>query len=263
MSIERIDRRHFLTLSLALLLAPRAALGAEPQPRRSTYAVDVGILYQVLTFHLEGTIEEAVDRAAGRYDVRVTGRGAGIANRIDSTGMLRDGRWAPVRSASWFQVHGRESRTQIAYDYERGTAEYHARGETFLLRRLRVVDDTLALPAGVQVDDAVTALLNYRDGRWTPQADGGLRTQVVRRRRTPGEGPDDVAREYRAELVPLDLKVVADPDSGRPTALFDLSRFSTWAREDRPARIVFADDRRPALITSSMILGTSITIRVG
>jgi hypothetical protein len=38
--------------------------------------------------------------------------------------------------------------------------------------------------------------------------------------------------------------------------------FSSWAREDRPARIVFGDDRRPELIASSLILGTTITIQL-
>ena len=67
---------------------------------------------------------------------------------------------------------------------------------------------------------------------------------------------------YRAEFIPLVLRVVADPESGKPTALFDMSGFSSWAREDRPARIVFGADRRPELIESSLILGTSVTIRL-
>ncbi len=45
-------------------------------------------------------------------------------------------------------------------------------------------------------------------------------------------------------------------------ALFDMSGFSSWAREDRPARIVFAPDRHPELIESSLILGTTVTIRL-
>jgi hypothetical protein len=56
------------------------------------------------------------------------------------------------------------------------------------------------------------------------------------------------------------LKTVPDP-SGKSTALFDLSRFSSWAKPSEPARVVFAASRRPELITSSMILGTSVTIR--
>ena len=67
---------------------------------------------------------------------------------------------------------------------------------------------------------------------------------------------------YRAEFIPLVLKVGPDPESGKPTARFDMRGFSSWAREDRPARIVFAPDRRPELIESSLILGTSVTIRL-
>jgi hypothetical protein len=263
MSIEEpVNRREFLTLALAVLLAP-ARLAAEPVARRGTFAADVGILYQMLTFQLKGDVQESVDRAGGRYDVTISGQGAGIANRAESTGVLRGGRWVPLRSASWFQVRGRESRTQVTYDYERHVIEYHARAETFFLRRLRVVDDVLPLPPGVPLDDAISAALNYREGLWTPQPDGRLHTHVVRRRRKEDEGPDDVAASYRAEVIPLELKIEPDPETRKPAALLDLSRFSSWARESRPARIVFDDERWPALITGSMILGTSVTIRLG
>jgi hypothetical protein len=262
MSTAVVNRRDFLTLLLAGVLVP-GRLGAEVVAHRSGFAADVGILYQMLTFHLKGDVEESVDRGGGRYEVRVNGQGDGIANRIESNGVLREGRWVPLRGASWFQVRGRESRVQITYDYERRVVTYHARGETFLMRRLRVVDDSVPLPAGASIDDAISASLNFRDGYWKPGADGRLRTQVVRRRRSDNEGPDDVAQTYRAELVPLELKIEPEPDTGKPSALLDLSRFSSWAREDRPARIVFNAERRPALITGSMILGTSVTIRLG
>jgi hypothetical protein len=152
---------------------------------------------------------------------------------------------------------------QVTYDYERRLVEYHARGETFIMRRLRVVDDVVPLPVGVTIDDAISASLNFRDGRWTPHRDGRLQTYVVRRRRSDNEGPDDVAQSYRAELVPLELKIEPEPETHKQSALLDLSRFSSWARENRPARIVFDDQRRPLLITGSMILGTSVTIRLG
>jgi hypothetical protein len=42
-----------------------------------------------------------------------------------------------------------------------------------------------------------------------------------------------------------------------------MTRFSSWAREDEPARIVFGADRRPESITASLILGTSLAIRLG
>ena len=129
-----------------------------------------------------------------------------------------------------------------------------------MLFRSRVVDDVVVLPDGGHVDDVITAALNYADGRWPAHGNGVHRTLVVRRRRSENEGPDDVASTYRAELAPFELKTVQD-SSGKPTALFDLSSFSSWAKSSDPARIVFAATRRPELITSSMILGTSITIR--
>ena len=180
---------------------------------------------------------------------------------MQSHGVLRDGRWCPLRSTSWFQVVGRESRTELAYDWDARTAEYHFRGETFLLRRLRVADDVVTLPAA-PVDDAISAILNYAEGRWAPDAEGSLRTRVIRRRRPANEGPDDVDRIYRAELLPVVLKIGPDPDTHKPTARLDMSGFSSWAREDRPARIVFGADRRPELIATSLILGTSVTIHL-
>ena len=262
MSIPAIGRRRFLTLPLALLLAPLAPGGAEVSQRKGAYAVDVGILYRALTFQLTGTVEEAVDRAAKRYHVVLSGRGPRIENRLESRGALRDGRWAPEVSTSWVQVLGRQSRTEIAYDYARETVEYHARGETFFLGRLRVVDDLLRVPQGLHVDDVVSALLNYADSLWPAQGGGVFRTHVVRRHRADNEGADDVAAAYRAELVPFELKTSVDPATGKPVGLFDLTRFSSWARESSPARVVFGPRRRPELITTSMAYGTVLTIRM-
>jgi hypothetical protein len=241
-----------------VLLTPAGVARAETL--RGRYAADVGILYDLLTLRLEGTVEEKLDRVTGQYRVVATGTGPGISNRVDSTGVLRDARWAPVQSQSWFDIRGRQSRTEINYDWAKRQIEYHARGETFFMRRLRVVDDVLPIPADAHLDDVMSATLNYADGRWFPQADGAYKTLVVRRRRAENEGPDDVASSYRAEIVPLELKMVPET-SGKVSALFDLSRFSSWAKPSQPARIVFAQNRRPELITSSMILGTSVTIR--
>lgn len=260
--VTDIDRRTFVVLGLTFLFPP-VSLRAEIVSRRGRFAADVGILHSMMSFHLEGGVEESIDREAGRYTVHVSGQGSGIANRIESRGVWREGRWAPLETASWFQVWGRESRTRIAYDYERRAVEYHARGETFFLRKLRVVDDVVPLPDGVVVDDVLTASLNYQAGYWRPESHGRLRTQVVRRRRSDDEGPDDVAQSYRAELAPLELRIEPDPQTLRSSALVDLSGFSSWARRDRPARIVFDGQRRPALITGSMALGTSLVIRLG
>jgi hypothetical protein len=255
-----IDRRKFVTLALFPLLAPLNRSFAAPQRLTAAYSADVGILYDMLTLRLDGSIEESVDRTAGEYRVMANGTGSGIANRIDSRGMLRNGRWTPVRSQSWFDIRGRQSRTEIAYHWNRRVIEYHARGETFFLRRLRSVDDTVSVPEGFHIDDVMSATLNYADDRWVAQADNVHRTLVVRRRRADDEGPDDIASTYRAEIVPFELRLTREA-SGKTVALFDLSRFSSWAKPSRPARIVFGSNRRPEVITSSMILGTSVRIR--
>jgi hypothetical protein len=257
-----LSRREFLALALALLAAPARAARAAMETHQGRFAADVGILYGALSFHLAGTIDEAIDRVAGRYAVTIRGQGTGITNAVDSTGLLREGRWAPLKTSSLFVVHGRASRVDLAFDYGRRAIEYHSRSETFFLRRLRVADDVLPLPEGIHVDDVVSATLNYADGLWPREPDGTLMTRVVRRQRPAGEGPDDVEGRYRAELVPFVLKLVPDPGTGRATALFDLTRFSSWAREDRPARIVFGPHRRPEAITSSLMLGTSVAIRI-
>lgn len=265
MSRSPISRRRFLTLPLALLLAPVAlprwglAL-AEPDSRKAMYAIDAGLLYGVLGLHLDGTLTEVIDRAAGRYEVKLAGEGDGIANRIESSGLLLDGRWTPRETHSWFKVKGRESRSDITYDWTRRTIEYHFRGETFFLRRLRVADDVVQIPDGTRVDDSLSATLNYADGRWPLGEDGTHQTHVVRRQKPDDEGPDDAQRAYRAELAPFSLKVAADPASGKTTALFDLTRFSSWAKRDQPGRITFGQDKRPERMTLSMILGTSVKI---
>ena len=263
MSRYSLSRRQFMTVGLGLMAMPGQLLAAEFGVRRGPYALDIGLLYSMLSFHLEGAFEEHVDRAAGRYVVRSIGQGDRITSRFDSRGVLREGRWTPERANSYFEIYGRESRSDISYDQERRTVEYHARGETFLMRKLRVVDDVVAMPPGLHVDDAISALLNYQDGRWAPDVQGRLRTHVVRRRQSDNEGPDDVARSYRAEFVPLELTLTADADSRKPAALLDLSRFSSWARTNKPARIVFDETRRPTLITGPMILGSSVAIRLG
>lgn len=257
-----MTRRDFLALPLALALAPLARVHAAREERSAAFAVDVGVLYDMMTFHLAGTIDESVDRDGGRYEVRISGRGTGISNRVDSNGILRAGRWAPLRTRSVFLVRGRETRSDVAYDHDRRIIDYKSRSETFFLGRVRAVEDAVPIPPGTRVDDVFSATLNYADGLWPPESDGTFRTHVIRRRRGPREGPDDVEKTYHGELVPFVLKVAPDPETGKPTALFDLTRFSSWARESQPARIVFGPDRRPEAITSTLILGTSINIKI-
>lgn len=257
-----MDRRSFLGLPIAFLLARAAGLGAAPAVRSAAYAVDVGILYRALTFHLAGTVREAVDPEAGRYEISARGDGRRIANGLQSEGVLLEGRWVPRAASAWFDVAGRRSESRVRYDWERRAIEYHFEGETFFLRRRRVADDVVVIPEGAHVDDVFSAVLNYAERRWPAGPDGALRTLVVRRQRPDREGPDDVARAYRAELVPFVLAVEADPETRRPAASFDLTRFSSWARAGEPARIVFGEDRRPASIAASLILGTSLRIEI-
>ena len=257
-----LARRTVLGMALAWALARPRRAAAEADARKGTFSARATILYGAFRFEESGVIEETIDHGAGRYDVRITGRGQEMTTEIESTGILREGRWAPVRFTDRFVVYGRESRLEITYDYARRLVRYQGRSETFLLRRLRMTDDTLAVPAGARVDDVVSASLNYAEGRWPAEADGRLVTQVVRRQRIPGERPDDAERRYRAELVPFELRVGSDA-SGRATAVLDLTRFSSWAREDEPARIVFGADRRPETITATLVLGTSLAIRIG
>jgi hypothetical protein len=262
MSRQVIDRREFLALSLAGLLVPSAHAHAEGQAQKSPYDVDVSLLYGALTYHIEGTLTETIDRAAGRYDVTIAGEGDGIANRVESTGTLRQGRWAPLRTRSSFRVKGRESRSDIAYDHARRRIEYHFKGETFFLRRLRVADDVVSVPEGFLVDDSISGTLNYADQRWPTQPDGSFLTHVVRRKRAGNEGVDEVQKHYRAELVPFRLQVTVDAETRKPIAKIDLTRFSSWATQDQPALITFGADRRPEHMSLSLMLGTSVQIRL-
>jgi hypothetical protein len=260
MSRQSIDRRRFLTL-LLLLLGPTGGARGQTQRRERGYDVDVGLLYNALSLELAGAVHEVVDPVAGRYEIRADGEGARISNRIVSEGIRRGGRWAPLRATAWFKVVGRESTSELTYDYEQRTVHYRFRGETFFLRRLRLADDTIAMPEGQHLDDVMSAVLNYSDRVWPRDGDGVYRTHVVRRRRPENEGPDDVQRFYRAEIVPFELSVQADPTTGRQGAIFDLTRFSSWARESQPGRVVFGPDRRPETVTAPLILGTSVNIR--
>ena len=252
---------------MALAGALVSALGgagralAAVETRRGAFSARAALLYGAFRFEESGVIDESIDRAAGRYDVRITGKGPEMSTEIESTGLLREGRWAPLRFTDRFLVYGRESRLEINYDYQRRQIHYRGRSETFVLRRIRETDDTISIPESLHVDDVVSATLNYAEDRWSPEADGSLVTRVVRRQRSPGESPDDVQRRYRVELVPFALRVAADP-GGRGVARLDLTRFSSWAREDEPARIVFGPNRRPESVTASLILGTSLTIRI-
>lgn len=254
-----LSRRQFLALPLAFLLAPRAAR-ARPA-RAATYHAEIDILFGLFTLALDGLVDEEIDRTADRYRVVVVGEGDRVAHRIESAGLVRGGRLSPLVTSLSSRVLGRESRTQIRYDYDRGLAHYHHASETFFLRRRRVAEDVVRIPAGQPLDDVVTAALNHAAGLLEADGPGIYRTFVVRRARPPKEGPDDVQPGgYRAEIAPFRFTVTQDQESGRPVGLVDLTRFSSWASASKPARITFGPNRRPEAIHASLMFGTSFGI---
>jgi hypothetical protein len=258
-----LSRRAFLALPLLSLLA-RPAQAAHAAHLRRAYEADVGVLFNMITFALTGTIALDVDRPAARYRVAMTAQGSGVTSRTEGEGIIRDGRFKPTAVQSVHTVRGRDNRTSLAYDYDRGVVDYRSVSHTLLLGRRRVAEDTLTLAPGQQVDDLFSAELNFAANRLEREPDGAYRITVVRRARPAGEGPDDVsAGVYRAELATLRFHAVPDAQTGRLSAEVDLTGFSSWARANRPARVSFATDRHLESVESSMILGTSFTLRLG
>lgn len=260
---SNLSRREFLTWPIPFLLWPKEALARDATQYRLEYRVDLGVLFDLLTFTLSGTVIEEIDRLAGTYRVRIAGEGAGVSNRVEAAGAIRDGRFVPVQTNSSHTLRGRESWLTLRYDHERGLAEYHSVGHTLLLGRRRQVDDVVRLPADGHVDDAVSASLNFAASRLEVDGEGFHRTLVVRRARPESEGPDDVSPTgYRVEIVPFRFRVSPDGPGGRLTSLIDLTRWSSWARANRPARVTFGPDRRMESVESSLILGSSLKVRL-
>jgi len=258
-----LSRRQFLVLPLVLLLGHRLVQADQPVRFAATYHADIGILFSLLTFTLDGSVEERVDRPAGRYRVLVSGEGSGVANRIESVGLIRERRFTPTTTTLFFSIRGRESRTHISYDYDHGLVRYRHTSQTFLLGRWRRAEAVIGLPAGQPVDDIVTAVLNFAQNLLEVDGEGVYRTFVVRRARPEREGLDEVqAGGYRAEIAPLRFTVVSDTESGQPVALLDLTRFSSWAHADHPARITFGANRRPETIQASLRLGTTVRVKL-
>jgi hypothetical protein len=259
-----LSRREFLAgvpLMPSILLDHGAARGGEQSRQGTSYQVNIGIFFGLFTFGISGSVEERIDRAAGRYHVVVAGEGPGIANRLESRGVIRGRRLVPTATRLFFNIRGRESRTAITYDHDRGLIEYDHVSHTFLLGRRREVRDLLRPLSDQQVDDVVTAALNYAEGALEADATGAFRTYVVRRARPEGEGLEEVQPAgYRAEIVPLVFRVTPDPQAPRGVAEFDLTRFSSWARTRSPARIAFGSNRRPASIQAELALGTTVRI---
>ena len=134
-----LTRREFLTsVPLILLLLDRRLAGAgERSGRRAGYHMDAGVFFGLFAFNIDGSIHEQIDRAAGRYRVVVAGQGSQIANRLESAGIIRGERFLPTATDIFLNLRGRESRTTIAYDHDRGLIDYHHVSQTFFLGRRR------------------------------------------------------------------------------------------------------------------------------
>lgn len=257
-----ISRRQLLALPLGALLLPRIAK-AEGVVRRSfSYRAEMGMLFDLLTFHVTGTVTEEIDRGAGRYRVVLTGEGTGVTHRSESIGTIRSGRFLPTASWSSGAVRGRDHRASMRYDYEQRTIDYHSYGHTLILGRVRQVDDMLKMPVGRPIDDLASATLNFAAGQLESDAQGYHHIVVARRAKAENEGPDDVsANGYRAELVPLRFRVTRD-SAGRLAAAVDITRFSSWARSNQPAHVTFDETRHLESVKSSLMLGSSVSVRL-
>jgi|SoiMethySBSTD1v2_1073268.scaffolds.fasta_scaffold350403_2 hypothetical protein len=259
----KLSRRQLLALPLGMLALPRLASAETPVRKTFSYQADMGVLFDLLTFHVTGTVIEEIDYAAGRYRVVLTGEGSGVTHRTESLGTIRGGRFLPTASWSSGAIRGRENRASTRYDYEKGTIEFHSMGHTLFLGRLRQVDDVLRLPTGIPVDDLASATLNFAAGQLESDSEGSYHTQVVRRAKAENEGPDDVsASGYHAELVPLRFRVVPDPATGRLRATIDITRFSSWARANQPAHVTFDQERHLESVRSSLMLGSTVNVRL-
>ena len=260
----RLTRRQFLALPLPLLVTSRRAWGAPAlAARERRYEARIGVLFDLLSFSVSGRITEEVDRTRRRYRVTVEGGGVGVTGRTESAGLIQDGRFMPLETTSVTTVRGRENRTQVSYDLERRIVRFRSVSYTLLLGRRREVDDTVAVPAGIHVDDLVSAELNFAENTLDREPDGSYRVTVARRAWTEDEGADDVAAGgYRAELRTVQFRPTSQPETGRLHALVDLTGFSSWARSGRPARVAFGPDRHLESVESSLILATTFTLRL-
>jgi hypothetical protein len=267
MSEPALSRRAVLlglgSLVLSLALPTRRAAASLPPKRTVDYRVDISMLFDLLSYSVGGTMVEEIDARAGRYQVLITGTGTGVTTRIEARGMIDNGRHRPLELKSAHSFVGRPSSLSITYDYARGLVEYHAVGHTLLRGRRRQVDDVVTLPQGQPIDDAVSAGLNFAAGRLDQDPDGAYRMSVLRRSRPRGEGPDDVTPgAYRVEVVPVRFRVEPDTSTGKLTARVDMSGWSSWARADQPARLVFTPERRLESIETRLIWGSAVRMRL-
>ena len=259
-----LTRRQLLAAIPAALLVTRGWAHTLDDGRSVlSYQLDLSVLFNFLTLSLTGTVTQEIDRKAGRYRVTMDGKGTAISTRTEATGLIQEGRFKPLESRSLHVFRGRQNTSVTTYDYGRQRAELHAVAHTLLLGRRRQIDDAIALPQERPVDDLVSAALNFAANTLDHDTDGTYHTWILRRARAENEGPDDVSPDgYRAELVPLRFRPSPDGPGGRLSALIDITRFSSWARSDQPARVTFAPDRLLESVRSSLILGTTLSVRV-
>jgi hypothetical protein len=259
-----LSRRQLLAvLPFGLLFGRGRAHALEDGRSSFAYQLDLSVLFSFLTLSLSGTVVQEIDRRRGKYRVTMEGHGTGISTRTEASGVIRDGRFKPVETRAVHHFRGRQNTSAISYDHAGGRAEIHAVTHTLLLGRRRQVDDVLTLPPGLHVDDLISAELNFADNTLDRDSEGTYYTWVVRRARADNEGPDDVSPNgYRAELVPLRFRPSPDAVTGGLIALVDITRFSSWARADQPARVTFAPDRQLASVQSLLMYGTTLKVRV-
>ncbi len=251
------------SLVLGLSLPARRAAATTPAARTFDYRVEISMLFDFLRYSVGGTMVEEVDAGAGRYRVLITGSGTGVSTRIEARGLIDNGRYRPLELKSAHSFMGRPSSLSITYDYERELVDYHAVGHTLLRGRRRQVDDVVVLPSDKPIDDAVSASFNFAAGRLEQDPDGAYRMNVLRRSRPPGEGPDDVTPgAYRVEVVPVRFQVEPDRSTGKLIAQVDMSGWSSWARADQPARLVFTPARRLESIETRLIWGSAVRMRL-
>jgi hypothetical protein len=248
------------SLALGFALPTRRAAATS---RTFDYRVDISMLFGVLSYSVDGSMIEEVDAGAGRYRVLISGSGAGVSSRIEARGLIDEGRYRPLELKSAHSFVGRPSSLSITYDYARGLVDYHAVGHTLISGRRRQVDDVMVLPSDEPVDDAVSAGFNFAAERLEQEPDGAYRMNVLRRSRPRGEGPDDVTPgAYRVEVVPVRFRVEPDPGTGKLIARVDMSGWSSWARADQPARLVFTPERRLESIETRLIWGSAVRMRL-
>ena len=67
---------------------------------------------------------------------------------------------------------------------------------------------------------------------------------------------------YRAMLAPVRFRVAPDPATGGLQGQLDMTSLSSWARPSQPARVAFDAARHLQSFETSLILGTTITVRL-